>query len=36
MVGAVSMIVHEDATVDEASAFLNGEFFKEERRDVTA
>jgi class I fructose-bisphosphate aldolase len=36
MVGAVSMIVHENATVEEASAFLSGQILGEERRDLTA
>ena len=32
MVGAISMIVHEDATVEEALAFLSGNFMQSERR----
>jgi class I fructose-bisphosphate aldolase len=36
MVGAVSMIVHENATVEEASAFLDRNALESERRRVTA
>jgi class I fructose-bisphosphate aldolase len=36
MVAAVSMIVHENATVEEASAFLNGDYSRPESRKVTA
>ena len=32
IVGAISMVVHEDATVEEASAFLSGNFLQSERR----
>ncbi len=36
MIGAVSMIVHENATAEEASAFLAGNTLKSEERRVTA
>ena len=36
MIGAVSMIVHENATVEEASAFLDRNALESERRKVTA
>ena len=36
MVGAVSMIVHENATVEEAAAFLNGSYLEPEMSRVTA
>jgi class I fructose-bisphosphate aldolase len=36
MVGAISMIVHENATAHEASAFLNGNYIEPESRRVTA
>ncbi|MGD8503492.1 MAG: 2-amino-3,7-dideoxy-D-threo-hept-6-ulosonate synthase [Syntrophobacterales bacterium] len=36
MVGAVSMIVHENATVEQASAFLNGNYLEPDSRRVTA
>jgi len=36
MVGAISMVVHENATVEQASAFLKGDFTDSERRTVTA
>ncbi len=36
MVGAVSMIVHENATVEEAAAFLDRNALESERRRVTA
>jgi class I fructose-bisphosphate aldolase len=35
MVAAISMIVHENATVEQASAFLQGDFSDSERRTVT-
>jgi class I fructose-bisphosphate aldolase len=35
MVGAISMIVHEDATVEQASAFLNSDLLAPERRKST-
>lgn len=36
MVGAISMIVHENATVEQASAFLKGNFLESERRKLQA
>ncbi len=36
MVGAISMIVHENATVEQASAFLKGNFLESERRRLQA
>ena len=35
MVGAISMIVHEEATVEQAAAFLNSQSLDTERRRVT-
>ena len=35
MVGAISMIVHEEATVEQASAFLNSQSLDTERKRVT-
>ena len=35
MVGAISMIVHEEATVEQASAFLNSQSLDTERKKVT-
>lgn len=35
MVGAISMIVHENASVEEASAFLNSNLLTSERREST-
>ncbi len=35
MVGAISMIVHEEATVEQASAFLNSQLLDTERERVT-
>jgi len=35
MVGAISMVVHENATVEQASAFLKGDFSDSERSTVT-
>lgn len=35
MVGAISMIVHEEATVEQASAFLNSQSLDSERKRVT-
>jgi hypothetical protein len=35
MVGAISMIVHENASVEEAAAFLNSNLLASERRKST-
>jgi hypothetical protein len=35
MVGAISMIVHENATVEEALAFLKSDLLESERRKLT-